>query len=53
MAHYQLGDRDRGREIYQQAVDKLGSKNTYSYWYTMEFRALRVEADQMFAVPPP
>jgi serine/threonine protein kinase len=53
MAHYQLGDRERGREIYQQAVDKLGNKNTYSYWYTMEFRVLQAEAEQMFALPPP
>jgi serine/threonine protein kinase len=53
MAHFQLGDSHRGHEIYRETVDELENKNTYSYWYTMEFRVLRTDADQMFAVPPP
>jgi tetratricopeptide (TPR) repeat protein len=53
MAHHQLGDARRGHEIYHETVDELDNTKTYSEWYKMEFRVLRAEADQMFAVPPP
>jgi tetratricopeptide (TPR) repeat protein len=52
MAHYQLGDGDLGREIYQEVIDELNNKKTYSEWYKMEFRSLRAEADRLFAAPP-
>ena len=52
MIHHQLGDHQRGRDLYRQAVDELDSEDTYSHWYTMEFRTLRTDADRMFTVSP-
>jgi tetratricopeptide (TPR) repeat protein len=52
MAHHQLGDSLRGREIYRETVDELDNKKTYSEWYKTEFRVLRADADQLFAATP-
>jgi tetratricopeptide (TPR) repeat protein len=53
MAHYRLSDADLGREIYQEVIDELNNKKTFSEWYKMEFRSLRAEADRLFAAAPP
>ena len=48
LGYLHSGDPERGRELDERAISELNDSCTYSYWYSIEFRALRAEADQTF-----